>query len=331
MRSDVPVSRRQCGGDLLGSRLAAALALAGCAATERYLVGVSGGRDSMALLSLLLEAGFRRLIVCHLDHGLRGRASRADARFVQRVAERCGLPCVLGTADVARLAAENRQSSETAAREARYAFFARIARRRRCRSLVLAHHADDQVETFLFNLFRGAGSEGLGGMRSDSRRRIEGTELRLLRPLLGVWRREIDEYVDRHRLHYREDETNRSLAQGRGVMRHRILPMIAEAFGRDVRPALWRAAEIFAAQSEGLKEALRVETAELSVPELRQLPDALQRFAIHQWLKHHAVPEVRFELVETIRELLQPGAARAKVNLPGARHVRRREKRLFIE
>src|SRR5205823_1685475 len=99
--------------------------------------------------------------------------------------------------------------------------------------------ADDQVETFLFNLFRGAGSEGLGAMRLESVRQIgegggEKAELRILRPLLGVWRSEIDEYVRAHRLRFREDETNASLENTRSVMRHRILPMIAESLGREV-------------------------------------------------------------------------------------------------
>ena len=139
------------------------LELGSLSRTARYLVGVSGGRDSVALLHALVEAGFRRLIVCHLNHGLRGRAAAADARFVATLAARLGLECESEQVDVARLAKKMGQSLETAAREVRYAFFARVARRRRCRSLFLGHHAGDQVETFLFNLFRGSGRGGLGG------------------------------------------------------------------------------------------------------------------------------------------------------------------------
>jgi tRNA(Ile)-lysidine synthase len=306
-------------------------ALEGFPAAHRYLIGVSGGRDSVALLHLLVSLGFKKLIVCHLDHCLRGRASSGDARFVQRLADKLGAPAIIGKTDVARLADENRLSTETAARNARYEFFAKIAREKKCRTVFLAHHADDQVETFLFNLFRGAGSGGLGAMRFKTARVIGKTELRIVRPLLGIWRGEIDEYIRANRLRFREDATNQSLENTRSVMRHRILPMIARNFGRDVRLALWRAAEIFAAQNDCLKASLHFDSAELSVADLRALPDALQRFAIHQWLRQHAVREVGFALVETIRELLPPESRKAKANLPGARHVRRREKKLFIE
>lgn len=131
---------------------------------QRYLVGVSGGRDSVVLLHWLLSLGYRRLIVCHFEHGLRGRAGKADARFVAGLAKKSGLKFDLGSAEVASLAAERRQSIETAARAERLRFFQTVARRRRCRTIFLAHHADDQVETFLLNLFRGAGARGLGAM-----------------------------------------------------------------------------------------------------------------------------------------------------------------------
>src|SRR5438067_2047348 len=132
---------------------------------QRYLIGVSGGRDSVALLHQLAQLDYRRLIVCHLDHQLRGRLSNADAKFVGRLAAKMGYEVELGRADVAALARKTRQSIETTGRMARYEFFARVARRRRCHTLFLAHHADDLVETFLINLFRGAGPTGLAGMR----------------------------------------------------------------------------------------------------------------------------------------------------------------------
>src|SRR5215212_1790530 len=126
----------------------------------RYLIGVSAGRDSVTLLHWLRTEGFHRLLVCHLDHQLRRGASGADARFVARLAEQSDLPCEIAQADVRAFAREHRQSIETAARAVRYAFFFEVARRRRCRTIFLGHHADDLVETFLYNLFRGAGGGG---------------------------------------------------------------------------------------------------------------------------------------------------------------------------
>src|SRR5437763_15029759 len=137
---------------------------------QRYLIGVSGGRDSVALLHQLAQLDYRRLIVCHLDHQLRGRSSEAYAKFVGRLAAKMGYEVELGRIDVAALARKTRQSIETAGRIARYEFFARVARRRRCHTLFLAHHADALVETFLTNLFRGAGPTGLSGMRYVSSR-----------------------------------------------------------------------------------------------------------------------------------------------------------------
>jgi tRNA(Ile)-lysidine synthase len=148
---------------------------------DRYLIGVSGGRDSVALLHQLLRAGYRRLIVCHLDHQLRGRASKIDAAFVRQLAKRNKLHIEIESANVKALAARSKQSIETAGRTARYEFFARVARRRRCRTLFLAHHADDLVETFLLNLFRGAGPVGFGGMREIATRKVSGVDLQIVR------------------------------------------------------------------------------------------------------------------------------------------------------
>src|SRR5438045_1038292 len=160
----------------------------------RYLIGVSGGRDSVALLHWLVELGYRKLIVCHLDHQLRGRSSQADARFVEKLAGKYDVRLDLGLSNVRALAKGKNMSIETAAREARYAFFAETARRRNCRTIFVAHHADDLVETFLINLFRGAGSAGLSAMQETSIRRIDRLELTIVRPFLRFWRKDIDEY-----------------------------------------------------------------------------------------------------------------------------------------
>ena len=309
------------------------LELGALSRTARYLVGVSGGRDSVALLNALLEAGFKRLVVCHINHGLRGRAAAADARFVAALAKRLGLECESERVDVARLAKEAGQSIETAARNTRYAFFARVARKRRCRALFLAHHADDQVETLLFNLFRGTGRAGLGGMSPDSGRTVDGVRLRLLRPMLGVWREEIDAYIAAHALQFREDESNRALDFTRNRVRHALLPVLERVFGRDVRGAVWRTAVILRAEEEWLAALAHEELGEeMGVAPLRKMPLAQQRRRIQAWLKKSGVPEVGFEQVETVRSLLAPGqSAPAKVNLPGNWHARRRAGKLFLE
>ncbi|MGI8820366.1 MAG: tRNA lysidine(34) synthetase TilS [Chthoniobacterales bacterium] len=298
---------------------------------KRYLVGVSGGRDSIALLHWLRAAGYAKLIVCHLDHGLRGRSSTADARFVARVAERSGLALELGRVDVRKLAGESKRSLETAARSARYAFFAGVARRRRCRTIFLGHHADDLVETFLINLFRGAGSAGQRSMREVRTRPIGKVQLTIVRPLLGVWRSEIDEYLAAHGLRFREDASNEQLAGLRNRVRHRIIPFLRSEFGRDIRKTVRRAALIAAEEDAFLDQISPIITARLSVQEMRAEPVALQRRAIAQWLRQHAISDIGFEMVDRVRRLLESDGRCAKINLTAGRHARRRAGELFIE
>ncbi len=308
----------------------APLPLPGVPRNRRLLIGVSGGIDSTALLHALVAQGFRKMTVLHLDHGLRGAAGAGDARFVKALARRLDLPVIAARADVGTLAREWKLSLETAARRARYSFFAEAARRTRCRTLLLAHHADDQAETFLFNLLRGGGS-GLGGMRLRAVREVDGVRLEIVRPWLGVWRAEIEAYAAREKIRHREDATNASPLHTRNRVRSRVLPMLAREFGRDVRQSLWRAAEILGAQQEWLDASLSLRGDELPLEALRILPEALQRHAIHEWLRHARVPQVSFALVEAIRALLPPGATAARVNLPGGKFARRRAGRLFID
>lgn len=304
-------------------------ALADLPSTRRYLIAVSGGRDSVALLHWLLALGYRKLIVCHFEHGLRGRAGKADARFVERLAQKHALPFESGAADIRALAREQRWSIETTARRERLAFFARIAKRRRCPTIFLAHHADDQVETFLLNLFRGAAGRGLGAMRVCS---VHGS-LALRRPLLGIWRSEIDDYVAHHRLKFREDATNLDLAARRNQMRHKIIPWLEKQLGRKIRATIWRAAAVLA-EEEDLLETLTpvslTKSESLATVAILAQPPALQRRVIRQWLAQHAVADVGFDDVERVRRLLEGGVP-ARINLAKNRHARRRAGKIFLE
>ncbi len=302
--------------------------------SSRYLIGVSGGRDSIALLNLMVDLGYKKLVVCHLNHQLRGASSRDDARFVEKVARNLRLDCEIGSTDVGALAKRSKLSIETAARFARLAFFVEVARRRRCSRMFLAHHADDLVETALLNLFRGAGPGGMAAMRKFSIHRIGKTELTILRPLLGVWRSEIDSYVRQNELEFREDSTNAALHSSRNKIRHRILPDIEKQFSRDVRKTIWRAAQIWSEEEAVLDSLVSTETisaANLSVAPLRKMAVALQRRTIHRWLRARKVADVSFDTVENVRSLLEPGAKAAKVNLPRDQHARRRAGKIFLD
>jgi tRNA(Ile)-lysidine synthase len=299
---------------------------------RRYLIGVSGGRDSVALLHWLVELGYRKLIVCHVNHQLRGRSSQADARFVQKLAAKYDVGLELGWANVRALAKRKNMSVETAGREARYKVFARTAKKRRCRTIFLAHHADDLAETFLINLFRGSGSAGLAAMREVSMRRIEDVDLTIVRPLLTVWRDEIDSYAREHRLKFREDASNKILAPLRNRIRHRVIPYLEKTLGRNIRQNIWRTAMIAAEEEKWIEGKLSDSIdALLSVPKIRALPIALQRRTILKWLRAQNISEVGFELIERVRSLADRDARIAKVNLPRDRHARRRAGRIFVE
>lgn len=295
-----------------------------------HLIGISGGRDSVALLHALVARGYHRLVVCHLDHGLRAE-SADDARFVAELAAGCCLDAVVERCDVRARAKRRHESLEAAGRHARTEFFARVANERGVGAVFLAHHADDQVETFLFNLCRGAGSAGMAAMRPITRFENDAAALWIVRPLLGVWREKIDAYVTHHGLAFCEDPSNADLGFTRNRLRHEAIPALSAALGRDVRRAIGRAAEILRDEDEFLSALPEVHAAagELSVRQLHELPVALQRRLIHGWLSASGVRAVGFEEVEAVRALLTQRCA--KVNLPGGRHARRRAGRLFIE
>jgi tRNA(Ile)-lysidine synthase len=300
--------------------------------SQRYLIGVSGGRDSVALLHLLVDLGYRRLIVCHLNHQLRGRSSDADARFVEKLA--ADFDFELDSADVRVLARKKKMSVETAAREARYSFFAKVAKRRRCLTIFLAHHADDLVETFLMNLLRGAGLTGLAAMRDVSTRHIGAVDLTIVRPLLSVWRGEIHAYVRAHRLKFREDASNKNLSPLRNRIRHRVVPYLEKTLDRNIRQNIWRTATIASDEENWIDNQVRVSPNRddhLSVKELRVLPIALQRRTILKWLRAQNISEIGFDAIERVRSLLDPTTQVAKVNLAKDRHVRRRAGDLFVE
>jgi tRNA(Ile)-lysidine synthase len=300
---------------------------------RRWLVGVSGGADSVALLHLLVAQGFKKLVVCHLDHRLRGRASTADGRFVENLAEALGLPCEIQRVWVSRLARKHQESLETAARRARHGWFAACAGKHRCRRVILAHHADDQAETVLWNLLRG--SHGPKGMRSTQRIVTpDGQALELHRPLLGVRRQELREWLVARRLRWREDASNGEPIGARNRLRHEVLPLLAEIAGRDVTPLLARAAmgteeqEIITAWALAQARVLDPQ-GRLHLPTLRQLPAALARAAVARLLHDQGVAGVERALLDRAMTLLEP-AGPARINLPGGGWLRRREGRVFV-
>lgn len=301
---------------------------------KRWLVGVSGGADSVALLHLLVEAGFRNLIVCHLDHGLRGRASAGDAKFVRQLADRLGLVCETGKADVKGRMKAKAESMETAARHERHAFFSACAGKHRCKDVLLAHHADDQAETVLWNLLRG--SHGLKGMRERQPFTTEsGAALEFHRPLLEVRRRDLVEWLVAGNHRWREDASNAEPVAVRNRLRNEAFPLLAEISGRDPAQALARGAadteENEALETWALEQAKVLDPqGRLHVLVMRTLPVVLRRIALRNFLRDGGIGPIDRDLIERGLSLLDV-ANPATLNLPGGGKLRRREARLWIE
>ncbi len=192
---------------------------------ERILLAVSGGIDSMCLAEKSVRSG-QDFAVAHCNFHLRGADSDADADFVADWARRHGIAFYSKDFDTAAYAAEQGISLEMAARELRYGWFADLCRTEGFAGVAVAHQADDRRETFLLNLMRSSGGRGLRGMQERSV--IPGTDIPLLRPLLGMTRQEIETYMRSIGATWREDGSNRDTTIRRNRIRHELLPLLSE-------------------------------------------------------------------------------------------------------
>lgn len=310
---------------------------------RRYLIGVSGGCDSVALLHLFHQQGYKNLVVCHLNHGLRGRDSANDARFVRALAERLGFPFEMDKVEVVRLATSSGESIELSARRARHAFFAELASKYRCNRVVLAHHADDQAETVLMNVLRGTGLRGLAGMATESEMKIGRKMLQLLRPLLAVRRVELEAFATAHGISFREDASNRGREYLRNRVRLDLIPQASEVMGRDVWGALSRLSRNARADSQLLDQLVREgldgcrhprDPDGLATKGVGELPVALRSRVMLEWLSESGIGDLSEDLAMRVLALLDDvaaGGSPARCNLPGGHWVRRRAGRLFVE
>jgi tRNA(Ile)-lysidine synthase len=256
-----------------------------------------------------------------------------DARFVARLAESLELPCELSDADVKCRMRECGESLETAARHARHEFFGRCALKYRCRRFLLAHHADDQAETVLWNLLRG--SHGAKGMREiQTIRTGNQVTLEIQRPLLTIRGGELVLWLESRGIRWREDASNAKPIAVRNRIRHEIIPLLAEIADRDPVAALvrmlddWRELEEISAWAVG-KAAVIDPQGRLHLPEWRKLPPAMRCAVMADFLKSRGVVPERAVLERAIgmTDVKQPAA----INLTGRRRLRRSSQRLWIE
>jgi len=298
---------------------------------QHVLVAVSGGADSVALLHGLLKFSKSldlRVSVAHLNHRIRGKTADGDAEFVRSLTRRLKVRCYVGRYDVPRLAKRRKISLEMAAREARYVFLGRIARKCRADVVATAHTADDQAETILLRLVRGAGATGLGGIRY----RAEIGGLTVVRPMLDVGKSEVVEFLRGIHETWREDESNRDLEFQRNIVRCELLPMLESRLNPSVRKALTQAGRILRDEDEWLESLASSILTEhsagsspwsLPIKVLAGLPVAAQRRVLRLWLAGSGVPaeSVDFDAVARVLKAATSSRGGVRIMLAGGRAV----------
>jgi tRNA(Ile)-lysidine synthase len=269
---------------------------------EEILVAVSGGLDSMALLHLLWRlhrAQQWKLVVAHFNHQLR-KESSGDEPFVKGHAERLGLEFESGSGEVRCAARELGCSLEMAGRKLRHEFLAERARQRGISTISLGHHADDQVELFFLRLLRGAGGEGLGGMKWTGLSPADGA-IQLVRPLLEVTREELERYVRVEKIPFREDATNALPEFERNQVRHELLPWMRERFQPALTGTVLRTMGIIGAEAEFVRKTAREFRGLERTKSFDRLHRAVQRQVILLELVERGLrPE--YDWIEMLRE-----------------------------
>jgi tRNA(Ile)-lysidine synthase len=293
------------------------------AGDQTVLVAVSGGPDSMVLLHTLYSLRqplALKLCVAHLNHQMRPSASD-DAHFVETVADQLGIPCISKSLDVPSYRRQHKLSPEDAARQVRYAFLHAAAAQLGADRIALGHTADDQAETVLLHLLRGAGLGGLCGM----------PPLRppIIRPLIRVLRRDVLAYARTHRLPYRDDPTNEQRRYTRNRIRLDLLPTLQRDYNPRLVQTLCTTAQLLADDESTLRalahqhlvSARLSPTAgqvRLAIGALTGLAPTLQRRVLREAL-HEMIGSLRgitSTHVEALRALLRPGLGSKWLRLP---------------
>lgn len=292
------------------------------------VVGLSGGRDSVALLHLLAKQGCE-LYAVHVHHGIRGKEADGDADFCRHLCEQLSVPFEEHRINAPALAASSGQSLETAARLARRAIL-KDAATRHSATIALAHHADDQAETVLFRLARGAA--GPRGMEPV----VHAEGCTWLRPLLSHTRAQLTAWLTEQNLSWRDDTTNTIPDVTRNRLRLEVIPALNQAMGRDVVPILNRSARLQSETLLALDFALAALPTEdpqgrLYLPFVLEQPLPLRKAILRRYLLQHTVPEVDEAMVLALDAMLPADAPTARRSLPGGFTAIRRQKRFYLK
>lgn len=306
------------------------------------IVGVSGGPDSLCLMSVLRKAGYHT-IVAHFNHKLRPD-SDTDANIVEQTAARLNLASVIESGDVHAYAEAEKLSIEEAARIMRYRFLMKQAHRLSAQAVAVGHTADDQVETVLMHFIRGAGLAGLKGMSYRTVIHMFDPEIPVIRPLLDTWREETVVYCAANGFRPRHDPSNASLDFFRNRLRHLLIPTL-ESYNQRFREAIWRTSRSLAGDYEILasilddawKISVLQETSgfiTFSAAALTGQPVGLQRNLIRRAIEHVHPDEldINYATLERATKFISdPDASRLiRMDLTGGVHLLREGSLIYI-
>lgn len=321
---------------------------------ERIAVAVSGGADSVALQRVLQELRGELgivLAVAHFNHRIRGPEADADEQFVRELAGRFDLEFYCESGDAPAWARDHKISLETAARELRHRWFAELLRLGKAEKIATAHTRNDQAETVLMRMIRGAGTRGLAAIAPWQK------EKRLVRPLLAITRKEIEEYLGSIRQSWREDQSNRELHHTRNRVRHELLPLLEREYNPAVRQTLADLAEIAQAEEDYWEQQITgiftrlvrsgkpsrsgrstrhdlEEMLAIDMAALRALPVAVQRRILRAVAERFGVTlefrHIHEVLVFIGQNKAMPNKAGRELDLPGGLVIRTSHRELQI-
>jgi tRNA(Ile)-lysidine synthase len=300
---------------------------------QRILAAVSGGPDSVAMLYLLYELREELKLtiqVAHLQHGIRGEEAIEDARFVARLTERLGLICHLKEIDLPQLkVASGKTSLEEIGRSERYRFFAETAQQHGLNAVATGHSADDQAETIVMRLFRGAGRTGLRGIAPVSQLPV-GVDrpcagVMLIRPLLDAHRKEVMEFLEQRKLTYCRDSSNKDLFFLRNWIRLKLMPQASEKFGDNLAARLCAQAEVLREEEDYLADLTRQQLVNVSDGKklnrklFLNVNKGLQRRVIRLWIEERRghLRAMSFDHIEAALSLIAAGPPQGRLAFPG--------------
>ncbi|MEK6732903.1 MAG: tRNA lysidine(34) synthetase TilS [Candidatus Omnitrophota bacterium] len=309
---------------------------------DRVLVGVSGGPDSVTLLHVLhsLKKEYSlNILVAHLDHKFRGEESKADRIFCQELAKKYGLEIVFEEIDVPKIAEEKGISPEEAARFERYNFFKAAAKERGIKKITVGHTRDDQAETVLMRLIRGAGMKGLGGISPV--KEMQG--FLIIRPLIEISRKEVEEFISGSGLKFRKDSSNEKTIFTRNKVRLELIPFLEKEFNANIKEVLANMAENLQIENEFLAKYAKRKFNSVSKIKHSEIYIDLKKFkkqpeAVRKRILRTALEELKGDLRrltyqhwKEIEELIDNRPVNSIVDLPAGISITKDRTNLILK